>query len=72
MNDSTLTIENNIQRRINNYNTNQFKQVKRRNILNSLLKTIAKTNSNPLIVNEVDSFFKQYSYTHLAPKVRHK
>ena len=44
---------------------------KRYSILNSLLKTIAKNNSNQLLPNE-DDYIKQYSYTHLIPKVNHK
>ena len=56
----------------NNNNNNNVQPRKRQSILNSLLKTIAKNNSNQLLPhNEDDDFIKQHSYTHLIPKVNH-
>lgn len=59
----------------NNNNTSCYKNVqprKRQSILDSLLKTIAKNNSNQLLPhNEYDDFIKQHSYTHFIPKVNH-
>lgn len=59
----------------NNNNSRCCKNVqprKRQSILDSLLKTIAKNNSNQLLPhNEDEDFIKQHSYTHLIPKVNH-